>query len=132
LGEYTGTNLYVIFGSTALTTDYRSWTEEETIDTVDKTAGADTVKTYLTTTKDGTASIDVLDSTGGTAMWAAVAVGTEGTLEWAPEGTATTKPRHYVNAIVTSRSKPVAYADVVTFTVNFQFSGAVTDTVYSA
>jgi len=132
LGEYTGKDLYVIFGSTALTTDYRSWTEEETIDTVDKTAGADTVKTYLTTTKDGTASIDVLDSTGGTAMWAAVAVGTEGTLEWAPEGTADTKPRHYVNAIVTSRSKPVAYADVVTFTVNFQFSGAVTDTTYSA
>ena len=132
MGEYTGKDLYVIFGSTALTTDYRSFTEEETIDTVEKTAGADTVKTYLTTTKDGTASIDVLDSTGGTAAWAAVAVGTEGTLEWAPEGTAATKPRHYVNAIVTSRSKPVAYADVVTFTVNFQFSGAVTDTVYSA
>jgi len=129
--EYTGKDLYVKFGTQALTTDYRSWTEEETIDTVDKTAGADTVKTYLTTQKDGTASIDVLDSTGGTAMWAAVAVGTEGTLEWAPEGTASTKPRHYVNAIVTSRSKPVAYADVVAFTVNFQFSGAVTDTTYT-
>lgn len=118
------------FGSTTLSSDWRTFTPQEEIGLADASAGNDTNRTYLTTLKDGKASIELVGQAAGSALWTAVAPGTSGTLEWAPEGTASGKQRHYVNAIVMSRQREEPFDDIEVLKVDFQFSGAVTDTVY--
>lgn len=133
MAEYTGNDLYLSFAGTTVHADFREFSASEEIDLVDASAGADVAKTYLTALEDGTASLTLLDQTGGTAataMWQLMDKGAEGSLIWAPEGTATGKPKHYVNAIVSSRERSMPYDDVVELTFEFQFSGVVTDTVY--
>lgn len=129
---YTGSGAYIIFGTTVLNTYYRTGTKGEEIDLVDKSAGADTNKTYLTALKDGTFDIECVmpSGTAGTAVWGAVAPGTEATLIIGPEGTASGEPKQTVNAIVRSRGWPLTYNDLTTFSVSFQFSGAVADSAY--
>lgn len=126
----TGTALYVIFGGNVLDTDYRSFGPSEEIGTVDQSAGADTERTYLTTLKDGTASMTIVIQADDTTTWGYLVPGTEGSLEWGEEGTAAGEPRHYVNAIVTGRDKTIEYADLVVADLTFQYSGAVTDDTY--
>lgn len=126
----TGKNLYLAFGGTVLDTDYRAFNLSEEIGTVDQSAGSDTARTYLTTLEDGTAGATIVIQSADTSTWGAVDKGTEGTLEWGEEGTAATKPRHYVNAIVTGRDKAIEYADLVVADITWQFSGEVTDDTY--
>lgn len=133
MAEYTGNDLYLSFNGTVIHADFRTFSTSEQIDLVDASAGADVAKTYLTALEDGTASLTLLDQTGGTAAtaaWQLMDKGTEGSLIWGPEGTATNKPKHYVNAIVSSRDRSMPYDNVVELTFEFQFSGVVTDTVY--
>jgi hypothetical protein len=130
MAEYTGKNLYVIFGTTVLDGGSRVFDPTEEIGLVDASAGSAGSRTYITTLEDGRASMELVDQTGDTAIWGAVDLGVEATLEWAPEGTASGKPKHSCNAIVMSRNKRMPYDEVVTITVEFQFSGVVTDTVY--
>jgi len=126
----TGKALYLAFGGVVLDTDYRSFGPSEEVGVVDQSAGADTARTYLTTLTDGTGSSAIVLQAADTTTWGAVALKTEGTLEWGEEGTAAGKPRHHVNAIVTGRSKDISYADVIIATIAWQYSGAVTDTTY--
>lgn len=130
MAGYTGTALYLAFNGTVLDTDYRSLGPEESIDTVEQSAGADTNKTYLTLLKDGTTSTSIVAQAADTITWGAVAPGEEGTLEWAEEGTTPGNQRHYVNAIVLSRTKTIEYAGLVMADISWQFSGAVTDDTY--
>ena len=113
MAEFTGSALYVKFVTTVLSSRYRNHEENEEVALVDKSAGSDTARTYLKTLEDGTASLEVLAEAGGSALWAAVDKGAEGTLEWGEEGTASTKPKHTVNAIVKSRKRTNVYEDVV-------------------
>jgi hypothetical protein len=131
MAQYTGSGLIVTFKGTEVSTRFRSLNTKEEIDLVDQSAGSDTAKTYLTALEDGDAKlevVDVRDGTAPTALWNLCDKGAEGTLQWQPEGTATGKPKHYVNAIVKSREKEHPYDDIVKATITFQFSGALTDT----
>jgi hypothetical protein len=131
MAEMTGNNLYVAFCGTALNTDYRNFGADETGDTVDKSAGADTAKTYLATLSDGSASFDGLYV--GTAhpaeSWDMFA---EGTLEWGEQGTTAGSgyPRHYVNAIFNKRSKKSPYNNVIEVSLGWQMSGTITNGTY--
>lgn len=128
MAEYTGKNLSVVFNSVTLDADYRKLTTNEEIGMVESTAGGDTNKTYLTTIKDGKATLELLNQSG--TVDAGVTVGTEADLVWGPEGTDTGKPRKTVNAILKSINNENAYADVSKLKLEFQFSGAVTTDTY--
>jgi len=129
MAAITGVALYVKFGSD-ISGDYRSFEANETGDSIDVSAGSDTATTYLTRLTDGTATYSAIMQADGSAIWTALATHTEDTLEWADEGTAGGKQKHSVNAIVTSRGRTIPFAGAVEITATFQFSGAVTDTVY--
>jgi len=116
--------LYLKFGSTVLDTDYRSFSAGEEMNLVDESAGSDTARSYLTTLKDGTASATIVIQAGDTGTWAALTPGTSGTLEWGQEGTAATKPKHTVNAIISSREMSMEYADLVVADIEWQISDA--------
>ena len=130
MAGFTGKDLYVIFGSTVLDTDYRAFGESEEIGTVEDSAGSDANRHYLTTLLDGTAPLTIVIQSDDSTTWAAVLPGTSGTLDWAEEGTASGKVRHYVDAIVTSREKSMSYDDLVVADLTFQFNSAVTETNY--
>lgn len=129
--RYTGKDLYAEFicsaGTIALTGDQRSLTVDRESDTVDVTAGSEADKSYLASLKDGTASIEVLDqgSIGATGLETALPEGTTGTLIYAPQGTASTKPKRGWAAIVKSISVEFPYSDVVVYKIDFQKSGSV-------
>lgn len=130
MAEYAGSALYLKFGSTVLSADHRSFEPNEEIGVVDASAGSDEARSYVTTLKDGRASAELVDQTGGTALWAAVKQGTSGTLEWGPEGTASTKPKHTATAIVLNRRKSIPYDGIVAISIEWQLNTVVTDTVY--
>lgn len=119
-----GKDGYVSFQGVAISADYRNFDIEMTVDVVEKSAGAEASKSYITTLKDGTAKLTYAYSgTAGTAYTNLLRVGQQGTLLWGPEGNATGKPKGGVKAIVVSQSKPMTYNDLITRTVAFQFTG---------
>lgn len=132
MAEFTGRNLSVVFGSTTLSGNQRSFSVTEEAGLVDASAGADTARSYLKTLEDGTATVEILqdDGAGGPTLWAAVKPGTTGNLVWGEEGATATQPRHTVPAIVSNRKKDAPYDDVVVVTVEFQLNGLVVDDVY--
>ena len=133
MAEITGSGAYVAFAGTEISADYRTFDHDESIDIVDASAGADVARTYLKTLEDGSASMLILrqaDGTASTDPWQVLDKGAEGTLEWAEEGTATGKPKHFVNTIITNRNKAIPYDDLVVMNFDFQFSGEVTDGTY--
>lgn len=129
---FAGTNAYLKFGSTVLSPYYRSAEVGEEGDLAEFSAGSDANKLYVATQKDGTYSQEIIVPVGtlGTAIKAAVAIHTFGTLEIAPEGTATNKPKKTVYAVVKSRGEALTYNDITTMSVEWQFTGAVADTAY--
>lgn len=130
MAEYTGSGFYLKFNTTVLSPDYRSFSEEHTQDSVEASAGSDTRRTYLATLTDGNLSVDMVAQAAGTAMWSALTPGTSGSIEWGPEGTASGKAKHTATAFVAKRTRDLAYDDIVTLSVEFQFQTAVTDTAY--
>jgi hypothetical protein len=119
--KMTGKNLYVAFNGIDLSAEYRSFDPGDEIELVDKSSGTEGARTYLTTLADGEASYAGLFV--GTAPYEALKPGTEGTLEWGPEGTAVGKERNHVNAIVRSRNRTFPYAGLVELKATFQYSG---------
>ena len=124
----TGKDAYISWASSAgtinLSGDYRSVSINESTDTAETTAGADTYKTYLPTIKSATINYLGLFPSGGTALYAALAAGVQGTLTVAPEGTASGKVSKVYPAISMGASYDTPYADVVTVTCTFQSNGA--------
>jgi len=125
-----GAAAYIAFKGTELDTNFRTFSQAESIDLVDQSAGSDTSKTYLTALADGTSPLTFKYKAGDTAQWGLVALGAEGTLECGAEGTAAGKPRSYVNAIVQNRTKAISYNDLIVVDVTFQYSGDVSDSTY--
>jgi hypothetical protein len=132
VAEFTGKNLSVLFASNALTGNHRTFTVTEEMGLVDASAGPDAARSYVATLKDGKATLEVLgdDAAAGPTWWGNVLPGAVGSLVWGEEGTGSGQPRHTVNAVVSSRKKDAPYDDLVVYTVEFQYSGAVADDSY--
>ena len=111
-------------GTVNLATDYRSVSIKENVDTAETTAGADTHKTYLPTIKSANIDYSGLFPTGGTALYASLTAGIQGTLTVAPEGTASGKDSKAYPGICMGATYDTPYADVVTVNCTFQSNGA--------
>jgi hypothetical protein len=130
--EFTGKDLVLSWiwsgGTTALGGDYRTVTWTPTVAYADITAGSDTHVGRLTTLKDATASVSLVDS-GGTAIYAGLNVGVAGTLLIQPEGTAATKRKITFPCFSDGAVSSFTYNDTTTTSVNFTGNGAFTDGV---
>lgn len=120
----TGVNAYITFGGTVAHTNFRAVNVEDNIATVDQSAGADAGMTRLTTLRDGVFSLELKRPAGGTTNWITWVPGQSGTLEVGPEGTASGKPKATVNVILTRKSVPVTYNDIVIDTLEFEQNDA--------
>lgn len=128
MARFSGANLSVVFNSVTLDGDQKVLRVNESIDTIDVSAGADTAHTYITSLTDGTATITLLrDDTSATRL---VDIGDEGDLVWGPEGNTTGDPRYTVNAILTSYEESYPFDGEVEVTIGLQYSGGVVEDTY--
>lgn len=99
----------------------------ETADVAETTTLGDGSKTYIVGLKDSTLSVAGLWDATADAIFGAV-VGQSATLsfEYSPEGTATGKVKYTGEAILTSYAQNSPVGDVVSYSADFQVSGAVT------
>ena len=98
------------------------------IDTVDTSAGSDTDRSFITTLRNSSGELSILDAGGadGSAVRRTLARGNHGTLTVGPEGTAVGKPKYVVPVHITAFSTEYPYDGVVEFSANWQGDGAFT------
>ena len=110
--------------------EIRSYTIDETIDTVEDTAMGDSSKTYKASIKDFSGSVDVIYDEADTNGQVALTVGSSVTLNFAPEGTDSGDVKLTGSAIVTGKSVTASYDGLVESTITVQGTGGLTTTTY--
>lgn len=126
MAKLTGKSLYLQFGSTNISGEQRTFDVSEMQETADVTAGADNYRNFANTVKTIEATAEIImkeHSTGGSAILAALSLGTGGTLIWGPEGTATGKPKKGFYATLVDFSQAIPFDDAYTVKLKFQMAG---------
>lgn len=130
MATHTGSEGTVRVGANAIA-EIRSYSLEETADTVEDTSMGDTYRTHKTTLKSFSGSVDVFWDETDTNGQIALAVGSEVTINFYPEG-ATTGDTYYTGtAIVTSKTITGSFDGMVESTINVQGTGALTSATAS-
>lgn len=97
------------------------------VETAETTTFGDSAKDYIVGLKDATVSISgVWDATPDAHLAGILGQAATVTVEWSPAGTSSGNPKYTAEAILTSYSIPSSVGDKVTFSAEFQVSGAVT------
>lgn len=123
MATHTGSEGTVRVGATNNVLEIRSYSIEETADTAEDTSMGDSYRTFKTTLKSWTGSVDVfwdeLDTTGQGAL----IVGSEVAVRFLPEG-ATSGDLYFTgNAIVTGKTVTGSFDGMVESTITLQGTG---------
>lgn len=127
MATHTGSEGTVKVGANAIA-EIRSYSLEETADTVEDTSIGDTYRTHKTTLKSFSGSVDVFWDETDTTGQVALAVGSEVTINFYPEGSTTGDTYYTGTAIVTSKTITGSFDGMVESTINVQGTGALTTT----
>ena len=103
--------------------EIKSYSVEETSDTVETTSMGDTARTHLASLTSFSGSLDVLWDEEDTAQ-IALTVGTSVTIKFYPEGTATGAKYYEGSAIVTGVTRSASFDGLVEASVSVQGTGA--------
>lgn len=126
MATHTGSEGTVRVGATNNVLEIRSYSVEETADTAEDTAMGDAYRTFKTTLKAWSGSVDVfwdeLDTTGQGAL----VVGSEVAVRFMPEGPTTGDVYLTGNAIVTGKTVSASFDGMVESTITLQGTGALT------
>jgi hypothetical protein len=124
MATHTGSEGTVRVGTTNNVLEIRSYSIEETADTAEDTAMGDSYRTFKTTLKAWTGSIDVfwdeLDTTGQGAL----IVGSEVAIRFMPEGATAGDTYLFGQAIVTGKTVTGSFDGMVESTITVQGTGA--------
>jgi len=124
MATHTGSEGTVKVGSTNSILEIRSYSIEETADTAEDTSMGDSYRTFKTTLKAWTGSVDVFwDETDSTGQGALV-VGSEVTVRFMPEGSASGDAYLTGNAIVTGKTITGSFDGMVESTITLQGTGS--------
>lgn len=125
MATHTGSEGTVKVGANAIA-EIRSYSLEETADTVEDTSMGDTYRTHKTTLKSFSGSVDVFWDETDTQGQTALAVGSEVTINFYPEGSTAGDVYYTGTAIVTSKTITGSFDGMVESTINVQGTGALT------
>ncbi len=124
MATHTGSEGTVKVGSTNSILEIRSYSVEETSDTAEDTSMGDSYRTFKSTLKAWTGSVDVFwDETDSTGQGALV-VGSEVTVRFMPEGSASGDTYLTGNAIVTGKTVTGSFDGMVESTITLQGTGS--------
>jgi len=131
--SFRGKDVVVLFNAVDISGTGRSISFEESADILDDSKWGDTDRTKIAGLKDGTGSMDALDTTGDwSAAWDEIVVGASATLEIRPEGTGSGERSVSFTAVINARSLDLPYEDLAKFAMSFEKSGAATYDTQSA
>lgn len=127
MATHTGSEGTVRVGENAIA-EIRSYSVEETADTVEDTSMGDSYRTFKTTLKGWTGSVDVFWDETDTNGQVALVVGSEVTVNFFPEGTSAGVSEKYYSgtAIVTGKTVTGSFDGMVESTITLQGTGALT------
>lgn len=127
MATHTGSEGTVKVGSNAIA-EIRSFSIEETADTLEDTTMGDTARTYKSSLTNYTGTIDVLWDETDTSGQGALTIGAEVTLNLYPEGDVTGDVYYTGAAIVTGRTINSSYDGLVEMSISVQGNGALSET----
>jgi hypothetical protein len=126
MATHTGSEGTVRVGATNAVLEIRSYSVEETADTVEDSTMGDGYRSFKTTLKGWSGSVDVfwdeLDTTGQGAL----VPGSEVNIRFYPEGTTTGDIYYTGQAIVTGKTITGSFDGMVESTITVQGTGALT------
>ena len=105
--------------------EIRSYSIEESADTLETTSMGDSARTHLASLTSFSGSIDVYWDEADTAQ-TALTVGTSVTIKFYPEGTASSSKYYSGEAIVTGVSRSASFDGLVESSISIQGSGVLT------
>lgn len=127
MANHKGSEGTVKVGSNAVA-EIRSFSLEETADTLEDTSMGDSARTYLSSLTSWSGTVDVFwDETDATGQ-GALTIGAEVTLNLYPEGDSAADTYYTGTAIVTSRSVSSSFDGMVEASIGVQGNGALTET----
>ena len=127
MATHTGSEGTVKVGSDAIA-EIRSFSIEESAETLEDTSMGDTARTYKPSLTTFTGSVDVLWDETDTTGQGALTIGAEVTLNLYPEGDASGDPYYSGSAIVTGRTINSSYDGLVEMSISVQGNGALSET----
>ena len=125
MATHTGSEGTVKVGINAIA-EIRSYSVEQTADTVEDTTMGDSWRTHKTTLRSWTASVDCFWDETDTNGQGALSVGTEVTLNLYPEGSTTGDVYLTGTAIVTGKTITASFDGMIESTITLQGTGALT------
>lgn len=125
MATHTGSEGTVKVGTDAIA-EIRSFSIEESADTLEDTSMGDTARTYKPSLTTYTGSIDVLWDESDTTGQGALTVGAEVTLNFYPEGDTSGDVYYTGLAIVTGVSRNSSFDGLVEMSISVQGNGALT------
>ena len=127
MATHTGSEGTVRVGLNAIA-EIRSYSLEETADTVEDTSMGDSYRTFKTTLKGWSGSVDVFWDETDTNGQVALVVGAEVTANFFPEGATAGQSEKYYSgtAIVTGKTVTGSFDGMVESTITLQGTGALT------
>ena len=126
MATHAGSEGTVRVGSTNAIAEIRSYSVEETGDTIDDSTMGDVSRTFIAGLKTFTATIDCLWDETNTTGQGALTVGSTVTLNLYPEGATTGDIYYSGSAIVTGRNITASYDGLVEISISVQGTGALT------
>ncbi len=125
MATHTGSEGTVKVGANAIA-EIRSYSVEQTSDTVEDTTMGDSWRTHKATLKSWTASVDCFWDETDTTGQGALTIGAEVTLNLYPEGSTTGDSYLTGTGIVTSKSISASFDGMVESTIAVQGTGTLT------
>lgn len=125
MATHTGSEGTVHVGANAIA-EIRSYSIEETSDTVEDTSMGDSFRTHKATLRSWTASVDVFWDETDTNGQVALVPGSEVTINVYPEGNTSGDDYYTGTAIVTSKSVTASFDGMVEASVSLQGTGTLT------
>lgn len=126
MATLTGNNGTVLVGSDAIA-EIRSFSVDETMDTIESTSMGDTYRTFETSLKSWSGSVDIFFDDTDTAGQGALTVGSEVTINIQVEGNTTGDHKLSGAAIVTGRTINSSFDGLVEASLSLQGDGALTE-----
>src|SRR6056297_2276927 len=126
MATHTGSEGTVKVGSDAIA-EIRSFSIEETADTLEDTSMGDTARTYKSSLTNYTGSIDVLWDETDTAGQGGLTIGAEVELNLYPQGDTSGDTYYTGSAIVTGRTINSSFDGLVEMSISVQGNGALAE-----
>lgn len=126
MATHTGSEGTVRVGTTNDILEIRSYSVEETSDTAEDTSMGDSYRTFKTTLKAWTGSVDVFWDETDTTGQGALTVGSEVSVRFMPEGATTGDTYLTGSAIVTGKTITASFDGMVESTITLQGTGSLT------